>query len=137
MDILSCLCLQADRASYSRLRIFGFARQRDNVLDFLQFFVQFRFHNVLASLAFIQFFAGTWQCSVSLRQAQASKQDNHAVQRKFASNRHFVRGSVGTPEGNSSISGNHGIQCRAPSLGSRILKASSISETNGFIDSRL
>ena len=86
---------------------------------------------------FYSIFSGTWQCSVSLRQAQASKQDNHVVQRKFASNRHFVRGSVGTPEGNSSISGNHGIQCQAPSLGSKTLKAFSNSETNGFIDPRL
>ena len=82
-------------------------------------------------------FSGTWQLSISLRQSQASKQDNHEVQRKFASNRHFVRGSVGTPEGNSSISGNHGIQCQAPSLGSKTLKAFSNSETNGFIDPRL
>ena len=51
---------------------------------------------------------------VSLRQLQTSKQDNHGVQRKFAFNRQFVRGSVGTPEGISSISGNHWIQCREP-----------------------
>ena len=51
---------------------------------------------------------------VSLRQLQTSKQDNHGVQRKFAFNRQFVRGSIGTPEGISSISGNHWIQCREP-----------------------
>jgi len=53
---------------------------------------------------------------VPLMQVQTSKQDNHVAQRKFAFNRQFVRGSVGTPEGISSISGNHWIQCRAPLL---------------------
>ena len=51
---------------------------------------------------------------VSLRQLQISKQDNHGVQRKFAFNRQFVRGSVGTPEGIPSISSNHWIHCLAP-----------------------
>ena len=44
---------------------------------------------------------------VSLRQLQISKQDNRGVQRKFGLSRQFVRGSVGTPEGIPSISGNH------------------------------
>ena len=76
-----------------------------------------RFHNLLAnfwlSLTYT-ILSGRDNHRVSLRQLQTSKQDNHGVQRKFAFNRQFVRGSVGTPEGISSISGNHWIQCRAP-----------------------
>ena len=76
-----------------------------------------RFHNLLANFWLSLTYAilsGRNNHRVSLRQLQASKQDNHGVQRKFAFNRQFVRGSVGTPEGISSISGNHWIQCRAP-----------------------
>ena len=76
-----------------------------------------RFHNLLANFWLSLTYAilsGRDNHRVSLRQLQASKQDNHGVQRKFAFNRQFVRGSVGTPEGISSISGNHWIQCRAP-----------------------
>ena len=78
-----------------------------------------RFHNSLANfwLSFTYaILSGRDNRCVSLRQVQTSKQDNHVVQRKFAFNRQFVRGSVGTPEGISSISGNHWIQCRAPLL---------------------
>ena len=75
------------------------------------------FHNLLAnfwlSLTYA-IFSGRDNHHVALRQLQTSKQDNHGVQRKFAFNRQFVRGSVGTPEGISSISGNRWIQCRAP-----------------------
>ena len=113
-----------------------FGWQRYIIFDFLQFLYNSGF-TMCWPFWLYSIFSGTWQRSVSLKQSRASKQDNHEVQRKFASNRHFVRGSVGTPEGNSSISGNHGIQCQAPSLGSKTLKASSISETNGFIDPRL
>ena len=76
-----------------------------------------RFHNLLANFWLSLTYAilsGRDNQRVSLRQLQTSKQDNHGVQRKFAFNRQFVRGSVGTPEGISSISGNHWIQCRAP-----------------------
>ena len=78
-----------------------------------------RFHNSLANFWLSLTYAilsGRDNRRVSLRQVQTSKQDNHGVQRKFAFNRQFVRGSVGTPEGISSISGNHWIQCRAPLL---------------------
>ena len=78
-----------------------------------------RFHNSLANFWLSlthTILSGRDNRCVSLRQVQTSKQDNHVVQRKFAFNRQFVRGSVGTPEGISSISGNHWIQCRAPLL---------------------
>ena len=78
-----------------------------------------RFHNSLANfwLSFAYaIFSGRDNRCVSLGQVQTSKQDNHVVHRKFAFNRQFVRGSVGTPEGISSISGNHWIQCRVPLL---------------------
>ena len=94
--------------------LFVLTARRRFWLSFIFFRTISRFHNVLAIFGFPSYFFGPWQCSVSLRQVQTSKQDNHVVQRKFAFNRQFVRGSVGTPEGISSISGNRWIQCRAP-----------------------
>ena len=97
-----------------------------------------RFHNSLAnswpSLTYA-ILSGRGNRCVPLRQVQTSKQDNHVVQRKFAFNRQsIVRGSVGTPEGISSISGNRWIQCQALYFGSWILKASqTFQETMGFI----
>ena len=108
-----------------------------------------KFHNLLANFWLSVTYAillGRDNHRVSLRQLQTSKQDNHGVQRKFAFNRQFTRGSVGTPEGISSISGNHWIQCRAHLrqpldsvsgafyFGSWILKAfQAFQETIGFI----
>ena len=67
-------------------------------------FPGFTIHWPVLAFLHICYSVGPRQCSVSLRQVQTSKQDNHVVQRKFAFNRQFVRGSVGTPEGNSSMS---------------------------------
>ena len=92
-----------------------------------------RFHNSLANfwLSFTYaILSGRDNRCVSLRQVQTSRQDKHVVQRKFAFNRQFVRGSVGTPEGISSISGNHWIQCRAPLLW--ILDPESIPRSSAF-----
>ena len=73
-----------------------------------------QFTGQLLAFLDIRHSSGPWQSPCITRQLQTSKQDNHGVQRKFAFNCQFVRGSVGTPEGISSISGNHWIQCRTP-----------------------
>ena len=77
-----------------------------------------RFHNYWQTFGFpltSAFLLGRDYHRVSLRKLQISKQDNHGVQRKFAFSRRFVRGgSVGTPEGIPSISGNHWIHYLAP-----------------------
>ena len=76
-------------------------------------------------LPFVFFRAVTMQCitqeGTNLKAGQSCSPEKVCLQHF---NRQFTRGSVGTPEGNSRISGNHGIQRRAPLLGSKTLKAS-------------
>ena len=76
-------------------------------------------------LPFVFFRAVTMQCitqeGTNLKAGQSCSPEKVCLQHF---NRQFTRGSVGTPEGNSRISGNHGIQRRAPLLVSKTLKAS-------------
>ena len=116
------LCVSTDLASQGRLRNFCLclAMSQQFMVQFpgLQFMVQFPGFTIhwptFSFPSHMLFFrAVTIAVYHSGRYKQTSKQDNHVVQRKFAFNRQFVWGSVGTPEGISSISGNHWVQCRA------------------------
>ena len=77
---------------------------------------------------------GPWQ-SLCITQAGTNlKAGQSCGPEKVCLQPSIVRGSVGTPEGISSISGNRWIQCQALYFGSWILKASqTFQETMGFI----